>query len=111
LVYSFSVQPGATYPQATPVHGADGMLYGTTFRGGSADGGTLYRVNTNGSGFEILHHFTPQQKDGDTVESALQELASGQLAGVTRLGGYGFRGLLYRIDKNGSNYTHLHHFS
>ena len=33
-------------------------LYGTTRAGGSSDNGTLFKLNTDGSGFTVLKHFT-----------------------------------------------------
>ena len=36
---------------------ADGVLYGTTFRGGAQDSGTIFKINPNGSGFALLHWF------------------------------------------------------
>jgi uncharacterized repeat protein (TIGR03803 family) len=33
-------------------------LYGTTYRGGSSSNGTVFAVNTNGTGITNLHSFT-----------------------------------------------------
>src|SRR5262245_40759970 len=34
------------------------ILYGTTYSGGATDYGTLFKLNTDGTGFETLHSFT-----------------------------------------------------
>jgi uncharacterized repeat protein (TIGR03803 family) len=38
------------YPRAGVILDKAGNLYGTTSEGGSADGGTVYQLNPNGSG-------------------------------------------------------------
>src|SRR5439155_15998640 len=40
---------------------AGNTLYGTTAYGGSEDSGTVFRVNTNATGFMILHSFPHTQ--------------------------------------------------
>src|SRR5262249_51816198 len=35
----------------------NGAFYGTTYEGGASVVGTVYRMNLDGSGFTILHHF------------------------------------------------------
>jgi uncharacterized repeat protein (TIGR03803 family) len=37
--------------------GPDGLLYGITATGGEWGQGTLFRLNADGSGFEVHHHF------------------------------------------------------
>ncbi|HLV81166.1 MAG TPA: choice-of-anchor tandem repeat GloVer-containing protein, partial [Chthonomonadaceae bacterium] len=45
-------------PLGTVAQGSDGALYGTTFYGGSSGYGVIYKVNTDGSGFSVLHNFS-----------------------------------------------------
>jgi uncharacterized repeat protein (TIGR03803 family) len=45
----------------TPAAGlllSGGTLYGTAQSGGSSGGGTIFRLNTDGTGFALLHTFT-----------------------------------------------------
>ena len=42
----------------------------TTAGGGTANAGTLFKVNTNGSGFAVLHNFTGSP-DGSTPQAGL----------------------------------------
>ena len=35
-----------------------GTLYGTTYLGGSSDKGTVFKVNTDGTGYTVLKSFT-----------------------------------------------------
>jgi uncharacterized repeat protein (TIGR03803 family) len=37
-----------------------GTLYGTTWGGGTSDYGTVFKLNTDGTGFTTLHRFTTQ---------------------------------------------------
>jgi uncharacterized repeat protein (TIGR03803 family) len=68
--------------------GADGRLYGETETGGANNYGTLFRLNTDGSGFQLLHSFCIECSDG----SVLQGLAignDGNIYGSTEYGGTG----------------------
>ena len=44
-------------PSAALVQGADGALYGTTLSGGTSGGGTVFKINEDGTGFTKLHDF------------------------------------------------------
>jgi uncharacterized repeat protein (TIGR03803 family) len=56
------------------VVGADNALYGTTTFGGGANSGTLFKVNPDGSGFQVLHVFGVTTNDGliSIVGTAIQ---------------------------------------
>jgi uncharacterized repeat protein (TIGR03803 family) len=61
-------------------------LYGTTEYGGEKDQGTLFRVSTDGSGFQILHTFAGGITDGSRPHGALT-LVGSTLYGTTAQGG------------------------
>ena len=42
------------YPNSGVVEGSDGALYGTTQQGGSNSEGTLFRINKDGTGYQVL---------------------------------------------------------
>ena len=46
IVYDF--QWGPAHPSAGLVEGTSGTFFGTTIRGGSGDGGTVFQMTTNG---------------------------------------------------------------
>lgn len=82
-------------------------LYGTTGRGGFPDSGTVYALNTDGSGFRTLHEFSGD--DGDDPWGRLT-LSGSILYGTTYDGGENEAGVLYRINTDGSGFSVLHHF-
>lgn len=80
--------------------GPDGMLYGTTFRGGRDDAGVIYRIGLDGSNFSVLYHFS--DGDGENPEGALAVGPDGMLYGTTMMGGSSNRGVIYRISTEGA---------
>ncbi len=58
-------------PESTLVQGADGLLYGTTQRGGPNSLGTLFRVPTNIASLTNIHSFTGANGDGADSGSGL----------------------------------------
>ncbi len=83
-------------------------LYGTTQRGGNFGFGTIYSINTDGSGFAVLHSFA----NGGQQDSSAKLVVSGnKLFGTTRYGGTNGRGTIFSINTDGSNFSILHSFS
>ena len=57
-LHSFSgVSTDGNYPQAA-LTAVGSALFGTTAQGGGYSDGTIYSINPNGSGFQLLHSFT-----------------------------------------------------
>jgi uncharacterized repeat protein (TIGR03803 family) len=107
-LYSFGTPPDGYYPEARLVL-SDSTLYGTTYTDGTNHGGTIFKINTNGSGYATLHWFT-NSPDGYSPQSEL--VASGStLFGTTAFGGSNGYGIIFSIATNGTNYTILHSFT
>ncbi len=88
-------------------------LYGTTVQGGSVPyftRGTVFKLNTDGSGFSTIKNFTQAQGAADGPSGDLA-LSGTTLYGTTYMGGTSNYGVLYRIETNGSNYIVLKNFS
>jgi len=69
-------------------------LYGTTFDGGIHDGsGTIFKINADGSGYQVLYSFTGGA--GGVGPIGAIALASSTLYGVTEEGGAHFQGTIY----------------
>lgn len=85
-----------------------GTLYGTTFRGGPVvDGGTIFRLNTDGTGFAMLHNFSGI--DGKYPSGPI--VCKGpSLYGSTQYGGEGDGGALFKMDLDGTGFTLLKSF-
>lgn len=108
-LYSFGGGPDGALPTSGLIlRGA--TLYGTANNGGSATGnGTVFEINTNGSGFATLHVFT-NSPDGSAPESELVE-GDGILFGTTFSGGANTNGTIFAVNTNGTGYTVLYSFA
>ena len=82
-------------------------LYGTSFAG--AGYGTLFKVNTDGTGYAILHRSLELSGGGHAYGPLL--LSGGTLYGTTRIGGNFGNGTVFAVSTNGTDYTNLHHFA
>jgi uncharacterized repeat protein (TIGR03803 family) len=90
-LYSFPREGGANTTGANPYDFAGlvlsgNILYGTTSVSGSGSQGTVFQLNTDGTGFTVLHSF--QYTDGGNPEPLV--LSGGTLYGMTL---YGFQGI------------------
>ena len=78
---------------------SDGSFYGTTFTGGAAGGGTVFRVTTNGA-LATLHSFAAAS-DGANCRAALVFGIDGNLYGTASTGGVLGGGTVFRITTDG----------
>lgn len=111
-VKSFGVpdQVGAN-SSATMIIGSDGAFYGTTYAGGGAVRGTVYRLSSDGTELRVLHRFTGLSGDGAKVYSGVIEASNGMLYGTTGEGGTSDKGTIYRLRRDGSDYEVLYSFT
>ena len=114
VVKSFGGVPndGAS-PWTSLAQGADGALYGTTYMGGSNNAGIFYKMNLDGSGYAVLHHFgtgASTTGDGRNPLCDLTTASDGQLYGTTLGGGSGGGGTVFKMHTDGSGYTILRSF-
>ncbi len=109
-------QPGGTdgaNPYAGLIADDRGNLYGTTFAGGSANAGTVFKLMPSRDGFKesILHSFKGGS-DGAGPYASLLEDKKGALYGTTSLGGVFGYGTVFKLTPLGHGYSNtiLHHF-
>lgn len=104
ILYNFAGQAATdgAQPVAALFQGSNGVLYGTTQTGGSNNMGTVYKLNTDGSSYQILHHFMGAPGDGRMPLSSLLQGTDGALYGTTYYGGANDIGTVFRIDTNGN---------
>lgn len=96
---------------ATPMAGLilpGNTLYGTTQRGGLKGYGTVFALNTDGTHFTTVHHFT-NIPDGAGPTAGLV-LSGETLYGTTAIGGLWGDGMVFAIRTNGTGFTNLHSF-
>jgi len=90
------------------VLGRDGALYGTTYIGGTNAGGTVFKINTNGSGYTDLYSFRGFPDDGWNPIGLVQG-ADGALYVTTHTGGSNYGGgTVCRLSTDGTSYTLLY---
>ena len=95
------------------------VLYGTAFAGGIAGNGTVFKLNTDGTGFSALHAFTAGQTNlaglllnADGVNPAGALTVSGDtLFGTATAGGAGGVGTIFKLRNDGTNFVTLHSFT
>jgi len=99
---------------------SNNTLYSTAINGGSFDNGTLFRVNTDGTGFTNLHSFTAvyssplsplgTNRDGAYPVGGLVLLGN-TLYGTTDGGGRSGNGAVFAVNTDGTGFTNLYSFS
>jgi len=121
-LYNFSMMDGFRHNNdgANPQGGlvlSGNTLYGTANDGGSQGGGTIFAINTDGTGFTTLHTFslnsngTYLKSDGSFPEAGLI-LSGNTLYGTANEGGSSlYYGTVFKINTDGSGYTTLHSFT
>lgn len=104
----FSANTDGAYPIAGLV--LDGnMLYGAADSGGDSGGGTLFAINSDGTGFLTLHSFTFA---GDqAAPDASMVLAGGALYGTSHHGASTGFGTVFKVKTDGNDFETLHTFS
>lgn len=87
-----------------------GNLYGATARGGPSDGGTVFMIRTDGTGYQRLHTFTGGAGDGFRPQASLVLDGAGNLYGTTMNGGLADSGTVFTIKEDGSGFAVVHSF-
>ena len=117
-----------TYPCGFVVEGPDGKVYGTTKLGGYFNQGTVWRMNKNGTGYEIIRDFNATALNAyykDPSGATIPGINYGEAQPVGNVaigsdnkvyytsyyGGAGNIGVLARVDTNGANRATLYSFN
>jgi uncharacterized repeat protein (TIGR03803 family) len=95
-------------------------LYGTTYWGGANGNGTVFSLNTNGTGFTKLHDFSASQTNGDgiylndegthPIQFGGLVISGGFLYGTANYGGNAGSGTVFTLNTNGTGFATLYHF-
>jgi uncharacterized repeat protein (TIGR03803 family) len=108
VLQSFTNSPDARGPYAGLMLSGN-VLYGTTTYGGSFRRGTVFRLNTDGTGYAVFSLFRPTP-DGATPYAPLT-LSGSVLYGTTYYGGAWNYGSIFKINTDGTGYTLLRSFN
>ena len=95
-------------PNSALAQGTDGWLYGTTARGGSYSGGSVFKVSASGAGYTVLYSFNPFNEGSPT--SGVFQGRDGWLYGLTG-GAAANEGAVFRLSTNGAGYALLYSFT
>ncbi|MBI3850934.1 MAG: hypothetical protein HY298_11760 [Verrucomicrobia bacterium] len=116
-LYDFTGGSDGAIPQAGLILSGT-TLYGTAIYGGSSDNGTVFAVNTDGTGFTNLHSFTaisgswPELTNSDGAHPSAGLLLSGNaLYGTAPSGGRSGAGTVFAVNTDGTGFTNLHSFT
>jgi uncharacterized repeat protein (TIGR03803 family) len=102
-LYSFCSQSGCTdgaTPTAKLVQASNGNLYGTTYKGGSGNLGTVFKITPAGT-FTTFYSFGSRSGDGLYPEAPLVQATDGNLYGTTPAGGAHGVGTVFEITLSG----------
>ena len=114
IIYSFTNGSDGSGPMAGLILSGN-TLYGTAKNGGSGGHGTVFKINTDGSGFATIYSFTAYtsgtNSDGATPEAGLV-LSGNTLYGTASVGGGHYSvGTIFKVNTDGSGFTNLYNFS
>jgi uncharacterized repeat protein (TIGR03803 family) len=107
IIHNFGSFPRGANPYAPLVHDASGDLYGTTFQGGRANVGVVFKLSASGQ--TVLHSFAGGA-DGANPYAGVKLDAEGNLYGTTYVGGTANFGVVYKLSPTGQE-TLLHTFT
>src|ERR1035437_2489320 len=112
-LHSFTNGIDGANPQAGLILSGNTM-YGTAAGGGSFSNGTVFAVNTDGTGFTNLYIFTAlsnsTNSDGANPYAGLI-LSGNTLYGAAGNGGSSGKGTVFAVNTNGTGFTNLHNFT
>ena len=115
LIYSFGGDADGEYTDTELVRDSAGNLYGTSVRGGTFGGGTVFEVTPAGV-HTVLYNFTGGSDGGEPYKGVTLDSA-GNLYGTAVTGGGGACeggcGVVFKLTKSGSSWlqTVIHTFN
>jgi uncharacterized repeat protein (TIGR03803 family) len=114
VLYSFSGGSDGCEPLGNLAIDENGNLYGTASACGDYDGGTIFRVNSNGSLFVLYSFGVDGPQGGNAPFGGVTRDRTGNLYGTTLFGGgcdlvLGGCGTVFKFNSNGTM-TILHSF-
>jgi len=110
--FSYNDPTSGAWPNGTPLIVGSGstqpVFYGMTFCGGQNDDGSLFKLNLDGTGFQVIHFFSDNTWDGCNPRRGALLAIGSMLYGMTSSGGANDEGTIFRVRTDGSGFTLLH---
>jgi uncharacterized repeat protein (TIGR03803 family) len=117
VLKSLAYSTDGANPQGSLLQGSDGLLYGMTRFGGADQGGTVFKLAADGTGFTVFKSFIYSEASAfpsypATPLGGLLQGSDGSLYGMTSDGGeYGSgAGAIFRLATDGGGFTVLKSF-
>lgn len=107
VLHTFTNTPDGRWARAGLALGGS-TLYGTTSTGGTSGYGTVFRIETNGSGYSIIKHF--QGGTNGSYPAAELVVSGTTLYGTTWGGGQTVGSTVFKINTDGNDFKVLKHF-
>lgn len=110
VLHSFNDAVSGALPQGGVTH-AGNQIFGTVSAGGNGNGGGIYTINADGTGFQLLYKFNAQ--GGQPQAAPVISPSDGFLYGTTLVDETSNpkEGSIYRIAKDGQGFQVIHLFS
>ncbi|HZT44408.1 MAG TPA: choice-of-anchor tandem repeat GloVer-containing protein [Chthonomonadaceae bacterium] len=109
VLHSFHATDGFS-PSGNLLQAGNGVLYGVTLYGGSGNGGTVFALDPDGTGFRTLYAFSASS-GGHYPTGQLALSSAGKLYGVTYAGGLDGHGTVFALSTSGKTFSTLHNFN
>jgi uncharacterized repeat protein (TIGR03803 family) len=103
-LHSFGAPDDGGWPLSGPIL-ADGTLYGTTSYSQSQPNGSIFAIDTDGSGYHTLYSFPVSGPTGELT------LVGSTLYGMTSRGGLNGHGTIFSVNTDGTNFSTVHSFT
>jgi uncharacterized repeat protein (TIGR03803 family) len=110
-LYNFTGGDDGSQPAAPLVLGLNHTLFGTAELGGANSSGTVFKIQTDGSGFVTIYALGVTFEDASTPEAPVTLDAAGNLLGTASGGGLFGLGAVFKMRLDGSGYSVLHSFA
>ncbi len=93
------------------VQGPDGTLYGVSRQGGTNTNGFVFKIQPDGSGYQVVFPFPAGLTMARLPEYAFILGRDGALYGTTEFGGTATFGTIYKVNTDGTGFTVLRSFT
>src|SRR5690349_15682459 len=83
------------------------VFYGVTRNGGTGTGGTIFKMNQDGSSHSVEHNFVVDGPQGSRMDycQMVKDPATGKMYGVMTAGGLADQGVLFEYNPATNTYT------